>query len=167
MKYFPSENYLLSTKLSVDEIRTKISEQIVPKKLFMLSLFGERTTKPYEGTLTQEGFRINRILQGRNSWRPTITGKITKDTIGTKIQINMRMITIIEVVMFVFLGMFGFLFICLTYVSISKGNFKGETLGIFLFFILLYVIMTVSFKYESLKSKKFLVELFEAEIKNE
>ena len=73
-KYLPYENYLLTTKLSIDEIRKRILDNIEPKKKY--SLFETyNSTKVYEEELFNNIFKLNRIIVKRqDSFTPVITG---------------------------------------------------------------------------------------------
>ncbi len=164
MKYFPYENYKLTTKLSVEEIKNRLCDIIEPKKYFRLSIFHSVEKKAYEGKVMSCRFKINRIMKGRNSWRPTITGEIENNMGATIIHIRMKMVFITSVIMLIFFG--GLL------ISLFANLFGGVSEKIILpiglvelifLIILLYGTMTICFKLESIKSKTFLSDLLEAE----
>ncbi|MGD1839763.1 MAG: hypothetical protein ACFB0B_02545 [Thermonemataceae bacterium] len=173
MKYLPFENITYKTKLDSEEVLSKLSEVIEPKKTFrMVGAFGSGNHKPYEGSINGTSFNINRIIGYRNSFLPRINGIIEKDINGiiekdingTKIKVKMRL----HVVVIIFIGIwFGGIGIgCLAFLStmFNSEGFKPIVLIPFGMLILSYALVTGGFKYESIKSKKYLTQLFEADI---
>lgn len=167
MKYLPFENITYQTKLDSEEILSRINEIIEPKKtLRMTGIFGSSDHKPYEGSINGSSFNINRIIGYRNSFLPRIKGNIEKDFGKTKVNVKMRLHPFVLVFMIVWCGGVGLGFLAFLTATIGKGTFEPAILiplGMLLFG---YGLTTGGFKYESIKSKKYLAELFEAEIKN-
>ena len=167
MKYLPFENITYHTKLESEEILKRINEIIEPQKTFrMTGIFGSSNHRPYEGNVNGNSFSMTRIIGYRNSFLPRINGKIEKDFRKTEVNVKMRLHPFVLVFMFVWCGGVGFGFLAFLAASIGKGAFDPAILvplGMLLFG---YGLTTGGFKYESIKSKKYLAELFEAEIKN-
>ena len=166
MKFLPIENLSYQTNLSVDEVMSRLSKYIEPKKAFRFGLFGKAATKPYEGQIIGHSFEINRIINYRNSFLPQITGVIEGNTTGTTIKVKMRMhIFVIAFICFWLfgVGIAGFAFL---YQGISDSSYSLFTfipLGMLLF---LYALMMFGFKLESSRSKKDLQNLFEVRSTN-
>jgi hypothetical protein len=165
MKYLPSENITYRTKLDSGEISKRVNEIIEPKKTFrMTGIFGGKNHKPYEGSVNGLSFKITRIIGYRNSFLPNITGEIEKDLNGSKINVKMRLHSFVLLFMFIWLTIVGSVSLTVLISSIDKSTFEPLIvipLGMFLFG---YGMTLGGFKYESSKSKKYLAELFEAEV---
>ena len=165
MKYLPFENISYSSQLDPEEILKRINEIIEPKKTFrMAGFFGNNKHKPYEGNTNGMAFNITRIIGYRNSFLPRIEGLIEKDFQGTKIGIKMRLHSFVMVFMFIWLGAVGLTCLACLTALLNNKDFEPLTLIPFGMLIFGYGLLTAGFKYESLKSKKYLAQLFEAEI---
>jgi len=156
MKYLPFENITLHTQLSVEEVIERLSENLEPREIFPFML--NRDRKTYEGYIKHNQFNINKVIQGRDSFRPMIKGELQENEAGTTIEIKMRF----HIFIFIFITiwcsialMFGLLF------GFTKEIFSS--LGIIAF---LYGLGILSFKRQSIHTKKHLAQLFEAEIES-
>lgn len=90
MKYLPYENITYRTKLPGYEVIKRLSENIGPREFFSLRFNQDR--KPYEGNIEHNGFNISRVtIFRRNSFNPTIKGKLHEDESGTTIEVKMRL----------------------------------------------------------------------------
>ena len=167
MKYLPFENIKYKSRLNSQEILKKISEIIEPKKTFRMSgISGSNNHKPYEGNIIGNSFNISRLISYRNSFLPRIKGIIEKDFNGTKVNVKMRVNTFVIIFMFIWFGGVGVgcLAVLVSGFKFGSQNFEPMTLIPFGMLIFGYALVTGGFKYESIKSKKYLAELFEAEI---
>ena len=75
-KFLPVESYTLTTKLSVDEVRARIQQNTSPKKDMGFFAPKNNSSKPYEGSITSNSFKISRIINYTNSFLPIITGRV-------------------------------------------------------------------------------------------
>jgi len=167
MKYLPFENITYQTKLDSEEVLKRINEVIEPKKTFrMTGIFGSGEYKPYEGSINGSSFSITRISRYRNSFLPRIKGNIEKNFGKTEVNVKMRLHPFVLVFTFIWFGKVGQAFLADLTTSIGKGNFEPTILLTLAMLLLGYGLTTGGFKYESIKSKKYLAELFEAENKN-
>ena len=78
----PFENYVLTTRLSADEVLKRVAANIQQKQAFSFSTFSRNYTKPYTGQITGTTFKMSRNIYYRNSFLPIITG--FTDISGTK-----------------------------------------------------------------------------------
>jgi hypothetical protein len=165
MKYLPFENITYKTKLDSDKILKRINEITEPQKIFRKSgIFGSTNYKPYEGYIDGMSFKITRITGYRNSFLPKIEGIIKKSFHETTVNVKMRLHPFVLIFMSIWCGGVGLGFLAVLNTSINKGNFEPIILiplGMLLFG---YGLTTGGFKYESIKSKKYLAQLFETEI---
>ncbi len=166
MKYLPFENIIYQTKLDSEEILKRINEVVEPKKTFRkTSFFGKSNNhKPYEGSVNRNSFKMSRIIEYRNSFLPIIKGDIEKQVSETKINVKMRLHPFIFGFILIWCGGVGFGFLIILAESIKKGVFQPFILIPFVMLLFAYGMTMLGFKSESIKSKKYLAKLFDAEI---
>jgi hypothetical protein len=171
-KFLPFENYVLTTKLSLDEVYNRLAANVEPKKSFRLSIFTGNPTKAYEGEISKYAFRISRIITYKNSFLPIISGEILTLPGQTQINIKMKLSPFVLIFAGFWLSIVGLLSIYIiagTFTKASQYSSNGFTqqslipLGMFIFFCLLTLI---SFKVESGKSRKFLKTILDGEEKS-
>lgn len=163
MKYFPFENITYETKLDLNEIKQRLSEVIEPKRNFrMTGVFGKNNHKLYEGRINGNEFNITRIIGYGNSFLPIIKGKIEKGFNGTKVNVKMSLQPFI--IFFMFIWFVGIGIGCFAALAMMFNEERFEPMSLIPFGMLIfgYAIVTGGFKYESIKSKKYLAQLFEA-----
>jgi hypothetical protein len=169
--YLPYEHYTLITKLSPDVARKRLAENIEPPKIAITQIFKSTYTKPYKGHFSNNSFEMSRVITGRNSFLPIIRGWVSPQMTGAQIFITMRPVIAVIIFMFFWLGVVGL--VCLGGIIIFIAHFKQILhngfspaavipYGMFAFG---YLLCTLSFKYESKKSKAFLANLLEGEEK--
>ena len=164
MKYLPFENITYRTNLELEEIQKRINEVIEPKKTFrMTGIFGNSNHKPYEGSINGNSFNMTRIIGYRNSFLPRIKGEIEKGFNGNKINVKMRLHAFVIVFMFIWFGGVGIGCLAVLSTLSNSDNFEPMTLIPCGMLVFGYALVTGGFKYESIKSKKYLAQLFEAE----
>ncbi len=167
--FLPVENYTLTTKLSVEEIRNRIAGKIEPKKNFRFTLFSSSSSKPYEGYVTANRFKINRIISYRNSFLPMIDGQTYSVAGKTCLKIEMSILKWVLAFLLIMLGTFilgsmvfnGIFFFASK--NSSLQSFMFHPLFLFLLPLFFYLVVYFSFKFESKKSKEFLARLLEGE----
>lgn len=162
MILLPTENFTINTSLTKDEVITKLNEVVEPYKAGYLP-YHDGGDKPYEGEVTNDTFKINRIIKYRNSFIPKISGQVFSEEKGTGIKIKMRL-NMAVIVFSIFLALFDIAFIIILTVAGVYSEIDESTIffllfpGLFLVFG--YAMLMGCFKYESIKSKKFFKELF-------
>ncbi len=164
----PFENYILKTKLSVDEVLNRLADNIQKEQGFVFSNFNNNYTKSYSGQIIGMTFRMSRNINYRNSFLPVITGQISTCIGQTQISIKMRPVTFVLIFISFWLGIVGLVCIgmliagLLQLKQILQNGFSPMLLipyGMFAFGCLL---THFAFKGESEKSKEFLARLFES-----
>jgi hypothetical protein len=167
MKFLPYENIIYKTRLRQDEVIRRLAENLEPRKS-RNSLFGDRgPAKTYEGEIAGSTFHIQRIIYQRNSWLPVISGVVEKEPDGTVIKLKMQLS--IFVIIFSCLWCGGVLIGCVFAACnmFTASGFRPVLLGPFAMLVLFYAMTMIFFKRESIRSKKDLRQLFEAEILQE
>ncbi len=119
---------------------------------------------PYEGKISGRYFHINRIIRHRNSFLPRISGTIQPEIDGTIIEVKMQLHVAVIVFILIWCSACVFTILALLISMIGNKEFHLVAclpLGMLLF---MYALTMGGFKSESSKSKKYLLELLEAEI---
>ncbi|MFT3982079.1 MAG: hypothetical protein QM687_16545 [Ferruginibacter sp.] len=166
-QFLPFEKYTLTTKLSETAIRERLANNVQPRR-GMFSYAGDRSGRPYEGTMNGNLFTISRIIQHRNSFLPVINGEISSFLGQTEIRIRMGLDGFVKVFIILWLSFAGLACIVTSAVLIAKpaaifkNDFPIGMLVPFFLFIFGFLLMLLLFKYESKKSRAFLAGLFEA-----
>ena len=153
----PFENLTITTSLTFSEVLRRLDEVVTTPKLFRITLpFGPPPVKPYEGTISGNTFRINRIIIGRNSFIPIIKGDIHSQPFGCSIKIRMSLHELVIGFMLLWLwttGSIGMFALFAWLVEPSVGPIFLPILGMFMFGWLLCLI---PFKIEAKAATKFL-----------
>jgi hypothetical protein len=89
MKFLPSDTFRIQTSEPVSVVVNRLSTEVEPEKLFDLNMF--RKHKIFAGKVWDSGFKVSRIISGRNSFKPIITGKFEPISSGTIIDIKMSL----------------------------------------------------------------------------
>ncbi len=160
----PFEEYVIKSKLSVEEVNLKLNENIEPKSKSLFSSFIRTTTKPYEGEIYGNRFKISRIISYKNSFLPVISGDIFTFKNFTNINVKMetnRTILVIWYLIVLIVG-FGITTFSNLFNSLSNKNIFPFGGNEFLIFIPIFLITPLlAFKIESRKTKKFMSTLLE------
>lgn len=157
MKYLPYEHITYKTNLSEQEVLTRLSGFVEPKKFGL----GRNYIKEYEGSIHNNSFEISRVIQYRNSFLPDINGIIQKNNNGTEIQVIMRLNLFVLIFLIFWCSISTCVFIMIT---LTQKKMSVEFFMPLLMLIFVYALTMVCFKIESKKSKEYLRRSFEAEI---
>lgn len=160
MKYLPFERITYRTQLSEQEVITRLSGFVEPKKFGL----GRNYLKEYEGSIHNNNFEISRVIQYRNSFLPQINGRIQKGNDGVKIEVALSLHAFVLFFLIVWCSFALIFFIGVSIRAIREKEISVELflpLGMLLF---VYVLTMAGFKSESKQSKEFLRRSFEAEI---
>ncbi len=151
MKLIPSDQIDILSPHTKAEVEYRLKENIQPKRGIELRLTKPKNQKAFEGVLTQNGFQIQRVITGKNSFLPQIEGTIQEGMNGTKIQIDLTIHRFVIVFMTIWLVMIGFSLIGTIY-----GIITQDTNPMFAFVPLIMIafgIGMVHFGYGSEKKK--------------
>lgn len=160
MKYLPFERITYKTNLSEQEVLTRLSSFVEPKKFGL----GRNYIKEYEGSISNSSFEISKVIQYRNSFLPQINGRIQNENDGVKIQVTMSLHAFVSFFLIIWCS-----FALLFFIGVSIKDIRAKEISVEFFlplFMLLFVyaLTMVGFKSESKQSKKYLRKSFEAEI---
>lgn len=166
MNILPYKNLTYKTHLSKEEIIKKLSDRIEPRQwIRMSSIFADNSHQPYEGTISENTFKVNRIIGYRNSFLPHIKGKIEESQDSTLIHIKMRLHPLVTI----FLCIWSLLMVLggLVFMSIFVRKIQSPSMSDLPFFVspLLIIAFPIlacrAFHSEGNKSEIFFEEIFE------
>ena len=161
MKLLPTELIIYKTHLSVSEVINTLAENVEPVKY---RFFSNNPSRIYEGNIQGNIFKINRIIGYRNSFLPRINGVVSGELDGTAVKVKMNIHPAAAVFIAVFFSFFLFGWMIALASAILNGKFEiGLLFGIVLI-LFPYALTMGGFKFESLKTKENLKELFQAKI---
>jgi len=157
MKYLPYERITYKTNLSEQEVLTRLSGFVEPKKFGL----GRNPMKDYEGFVNKNSFEISRVIKNRNSFLPQINGAIQENNYRTEIEVTMKL----DVLVFVFLTFWCLINIgVFITIGLTEKKMSLEFFMPLLMLLFVYALTMVGFKSESKQSKEYLKRSFEAEI---
>jgi len=170
MKLFPYENYYIISPLKPQEAEIKIQSAIyipgVENGMNVGFKYDVYSNKYFKGFAMYNSFKIAPDINYKNSFAPDIIGKIEPYISESRVHIKMKLTGLAIGFMSVW---FGFLIIaCMSvinnYLLAKKSELTIIPIGIL--FIFGYCLVLGSFKYESTRCKRILLEIFEGEIQN-
>ncbi|MHC5676375.1 hypothetical protein [Nostoc sp.] len=72
MKILPNDTFIILTSDSLPIVLQRLNAFVGSTKAFRFS----RKHAPYQGTISESGFQISRIIHYRNSFLPVIQGEL-------------------------------------------------------------------------------------------
>jgi hypothetical protein len=85
MKVLPYDSFTILTPDALPIVIQRLNAQIEPQKTFRFS----KKHAPYQGSISESGFRISRIIHYRNSFLPVIQGRFQVESCQTVIHVQM------------------------------------------------------------------------------
>ena len=146
----------------------RLSYIVEPEKMFRFSMFGRASTKPYEGQIRGRSFHITRIINYRSSFLPLVDGVVERGIASaTFIKVKMQLHVLTAIFLVVWCGAAGVCLIAFTIQAISEGKFNEAILASLGMLLFAYALTMGAFKYEANRTKKDLLDVFQAEIIDE
>jgi hypothetical protein len=165
MKILPIENITYTTTLKEEELLSRLSAYVEPvKSNRFFNFYATNTSKPYKGQIVGSRFNISRIIQYGNSFLPRISGYIVPDYQGLSIKVQMRLRRSTLLFLSIWCGLIGFACIVMLMEYLRHPQFEPAMLIPFGMLLFAYLLALFSFKYESKRSKKDLMEILQANI---
>lgn len=149
MKLLPSENLVYVTRLSREEIINRLVR--TPKY------------KPVNKGIGYDTFNLQRVIKYKNSFLPQIKGEIQEQGRNRLVKVEMNLQASVIIFVVIWLATLGLLTVLpfVTQPVEESGSFDYVPITMLVFGMVLFY---GSFKFESLKSKKELVQILEAEL---
>jgi hypothetical protein len=143
----------------------RLSHEVEARKLFRTrSLFSQPSVTPYEGTVSESGFKITRIINYRNSFLPVLRGRFIAEPPGTVVKITLSLHPAVAVLFVAFLGFWCSLSFALPLPSISPISSLSPSLirhFQIVQLIVLPLVIFVVFKLEVRRSRRDLTRIFQ------
>ncbi|MBW3586575.1 MAG: hypothetical protein KY448_12260 [Cyanobacteria bacterium 0813] len=153
----PFESLTITTSLTFSEVLRRLDEVVTFPKVFRIIIpFGPPPAKHYEGTVSGNTFKINRIIIGRHLLFPLIEGNIHSQPFGCSIKIRMSLHKTVIGFMILWLwttGSIGMFALFAWLVEPSVGAIFLPILGMFIF---VWLLCLIPFKIEAKAATKFL-----------
>jgi hypothetical protein len=156
----PYKHFAINTNLSIEDAVSLIASKVhAPPS----SLFSIHVKNGFEGSVSNDGFTINRAFHGRNSFLPVINGRFKPINKGTMIDVYITLHPIVLIFSApIFFSLFGLLFEPLIKDFFSSGGHIStaliDTIGTF---GIIYLLFFLIFGFESKKAEKSVREIFE------
>jgi len=168
MQLLPYQNFKIRTYLTPDQVYQKLQGAVRPNRPFFS--FGT-SDKPYYGKITEDYFKIYRIISYRNSFLPSTEGKIQPDGVGSVIDITIQSdMRVVGLFMLVFLVVFPCAVFNMGSVLTEFFTHPGTTTLFSLLnqifwigFVLVstYGMIQIFYLYEAAKAKSFISKIVE------
>lgn len=161
MKFLPYFKLTYHSPLSENEIRNRLNCLTRAANAFRVKYYPHIKISEYHGEVRGNTFELMRAIIYRNSFLPQITGTISAEANGTKIDVKMSLHLIVMIVGAIFAG--GVIFAIIT--SLTVGRLLNPE-GLITPFGMLaggYAFFSIPFWLEANKAKKDLGRLFECE----
>lgn len=164
-KFVPHEKLKLETSLSKEEVLKRLSANIEQNSSKWNWFIGKSSSKIYfGGSLYETGFQVSRNISYRNSFLPEIEGKIEALRFGCTIDLKLTLNIFVRILGIIWL--LGALIASIVALSVYFSSSSTEQdAGMLTPLMMLgpgYVAFIGFFKYESIKARKYLMELLEA-----
>lgn len=148
MRLVPWHTFTLQTNSPRSLVCQHLKEQVEPIKLVR---FFSRNHAPYQGVVSEDSFKIHRIIHYRNSFLPVIRGRFEEQGDQTLVHVKMSLHPLVSVFLGVWLlGWYGFA------VPVAIASQFPDGLG-FLFLgmpLLFLVIAWIAFWVEANRSQR-------------
>lgn len=163
----PYDSYSIATKLSVEEIQKRISDNIEPAKPGITGSFSAQQAKKFHGSISNDGFTISRMKNHwyRRSWMPFISGQVIS-FLGSR-QVKFKLRPPASVIFFMTIW-FGFMITntlrgIFNFLAISKAGTSPDLVFPLIMLLFGFFIFILPVKAESRKTKEFFIELLEGQ----
>src|SRR6266568_8926904 len=154
MKIFPCERTVFKSKLSEKEVKRRIVQTINSKNL--------NWGKSFDGSISNNEFRIHRLIWYRNSFLPELNGRIISDPDGTLIEVETKMFAAVRIFMIIFCAVAFFIFMAGIWACFVNRKLILFVFAIPLIMLAIFFISKISFKWEGNKAKRLFAELIDA-----
>ncbi len=164
IKLIPYDSFEIATGLSPSQITFTLNGNIEPTKWLRRS----RDHKMFQGSITQNGFVVTRIIHYRNSFLPIIRGTFKSSSSGVVIAIKMRPHHCVTAFMCVWFGGVGMGIIAMSTAFFAHDKARYPALLLVLaMFIFGWALVSGGFWFEVNKSKQILLEIFKGQLRSE
>lgn len=126
-----------------------------------------RSDYMFEGKITDKGFEISRIIFYRNSFLPVMIGEVRDQSFGSEIDLTLRMNWLVIVFGILWMGIVSVICISILIFTVFSGEVESMLMMPFGMWLFGAVLFLGGFKFESVRSRKRLMDLLNAEEKSD
>jgi hypothetical protein len=160
LKFFPYDSFTVETTSTVS-LLVQTLQQHIGRRQFWYSVWG-KVEQEFEGTATEKGFKVSRIINYHNSFLPIMIGRFEEGPGSTRVIVRMRLHDYT-------LAMMSLIFVIMVYlvVGIMESGLQSNEalLGTFGFpavvLVVAYIMTIFGFSHEAEESRKILVNILE------
>ncbi len=154
VQLLPHDRFNIQTPEAVQTVIKRVAAHVEPRKTVRWTF--DRNHAPYEGSVSEAGFKMRRIPKGRNSFVPEIEGHFTTPPGGTVVHITLKLHPLIPI----FMGCWSFIWYGITFLIWSSGNLSNE-LATYVWVLPLLVFMSfwIAFWLEVERSRNDLLQM--------
>jgi hypothetical protein len=168
--WIPYEKFNIPTQFSGQVATQMLSKHVNGHPLSKIRFSGSHGNTFFKGAIVRNKFHIRRIIMGRNTFQPSLTGTIedngNQSSLIVKVQYHPVVLALLALYSIMILTMFAFFvmaYILVPYfpdaITVS-GDFFPMACAFPASLLFIYLIVTTSFSSEVHKTKAFLEELF-------
>jgi hypothetical protein len=154
----PYKQLVFESPLSQEEVIQRLTPEVAKPRSGLQWL--KIRTENFEGTVSEAGFQIRRIIRHRNAFRPVIYGRFSPSAPGVRIEITMKLPIGVLLFSLVWLSFVGGLAVLDLPQMPTSGSIEGGAIG-WVMLLIFYVGVTISFGSEANKASKLLSRIFE------
>lgn len=164
-KYLPYQKHRFHSSLAIEELITRLdliveNDPIKRKRNF----FGKvKTNKEYEGAVFINGFRINGIIDTKNSFLPDIYGSFEETNGETEVTIILKLQLPVMLLSGLIMSMLVVLCFVIIPILIFETGFEAHMIIYYLILAGTYAFMILPFKTQCYDSLKLLKSIFKIE----
>ncbi len=157
MKILPYDTFTILAPESLPIVLQRLNAKVEPVKAFRFS----KKHAPYQGTISEEGFQISRIIHHRNSFLPMIRGRFEVQSHQTLVHVKMSIHTFVKV--------FLVCWFCFWYSAVIPITLVGampyHMTAIFVVMpMLMLIILGLAFWSEANRSRRELSQIIQGEV---
>jgi hypothetical protein len=155
MNLLPYKKYVLNSELLVKAIYARFHENVQVKYL----IDSKKINTSFQGGIIENGFRVEKEIEHRNSFKPEAIVKPEQTSRGTLVSVTLRMTMFVNVFMAGWISMVLFAFFIILFDNISKGEYSGFTFAPLGMGVFAYVIAIGGFNSETDELEDFIKRL--------
>jgi hypothetical protein len=158
MPVIPYKHFCISTALTIEQAVSLVSSAISPRRT--IDNWSASISTEFEGSVTEQGFKIQKIIHNRNSFLPVLYGKFIQTRTGTKVDVHLTLDALIMVFACVWLTGFGGVFLWLVSSSITTGKWDHNAWYLLAGFTFFYLMIFFGFGLYAKTTEEFIINLF-------
>lgn len=157
VRWTPHHRFEIQSKLSQTAAIEALKAHVEARRLFRIGLPSSANDKRFQGEVGLDSFSITRVIGYRNSFLPTVTGKV--QAVGSRLVISVDMqLHVIALVLMIIIG-------AMLLLVVGAVTYEADVMGLMSLLImpvLAYGIMNFAFWFEADKQERALREIFQA-----